>query len=79
MITIFSAPKAMTGDADRIQRNAIGSWIRLDPDAQGGRPMSAGGTNGAGVTPAPGSGGTATAVSTVRSVTRGTGREPGRY
>jgi transcriptional regulator with XRE-family HTH domain len=35
----------------------------------GGRPMSVGGTNG---------GGTATAVSTVRSVTRGTGRE-GRY
>ncbi len=45
----------------------------------GGRPMSVGGINGAGVTPAPGSGGTATAVSTVRSVTRGTGREPGRY
>ena len=37
----------------------------------GGRPISVGGTNGGGT-------GTATAVSTVRSVTRGTGRE-GRY
>ena len=34
MITIFTAPKAMTGDAERIQRNAIGSWLRLDPDVQ---------------------------------------------
>ena len=34
MITVFTAPKAMTGDADRIQRNAIGSWLRLDPDVQ---------------------------------------------
>jgi hypothetical protein len=34
MITIFTAPKAMRGDADRIQRNAIGSWLRLDPDVQ---------------------------------------------
>lgn len=34
MLTIFTAPKAMTGDADRIQRNAIGSWLRLDPDVQ---------------------------------------------
>ena len=44
----------------------------------GGRPMSAGGTSGGrtGV-PQPSAGGTATAVSTVRPVTRGTGRETG--
>ena len=34
MITIFTAPKAMAGDAGRIQRNAIGSWQRLEPDVQ---------------------------------------------
>lgn len=34
MLTIFTAPKAMTGDADRIQRNAIGSWLRLEPGVQ---------------------------------------------
>ena len=34
MLTVFTAPKAMTGDADLIQRNAIGSWLRLDPDVQ---------------------------------------------
>jgi transcriptional regulator with XRE-family HTH domain len=45
----------------------------------GGRPMSVGGPTGAGsIGSAPSSGGSATAVSTVRSVTRGTGRE-GRY
>ena len=45
----------------------------------GGRPMSVGSPNGAGsIGSAPTSGGSATAVSTVRSVTRGTGRE-GRY
>ncbi len=45
----------------------------------GGRPMSVGGTNGTGNTGSvPSGGGSATAVSTVRSVTRGTGRE-GRY
>jgi transcriptional regulator with XRE-family HTH domain len=40
----------------------------------GGRPVSVGGASG-GV----GTGGTATAVSTVRSINRGTGRESGRY
>ena len=45
----------------------------------GGRPMSVGGTNGTdSVGSVPSGGGSATAVSTVRSVTRGTGRE-GRY
>ena len=34
MLTVFTAPKAMSGDADRIQRNAIGSWLRLHPDVQ---------------------------------------------
>jgi hypothetical protein len=34
MMTVFSAPKAMEGDADRVQRNAVGSWTRLDPDVQ---------------------------------------------
>jgi transcriptional regulator with XRE-family HTH domain len=40
----------------------------------GGRPLSVGGASGR-----VGTGGTATAVSTVRSITRGTGRESGRY
>lgn len=45
----------------------------------GGRPMSVGGTNGtSNVGSVPNGGGSATAVSTVRSVTRSTGRE-GRY
>jgi transcriptional regulator with XRE-family HTH domain len=45
----------------------------------GGRPMSVNGSNGTnGAGSIPGGGGSATAVSTVRSVTRGTGRE-GRY
>jgi transcriptional regulator with XRE-family HTH domain len=45
----------------------------------GGRPMTVGGTGGAGgIGSVPSGGGSATAVSTVRSVTRGTGRE-GRY
>ena len=43
----------------------------------GGRPMSVGGAGGLG--PVPGSGSSATAVSTVRSITRGNGRENGRY
>jgi len=34
VITFFTSPKAMTGDADRIQRNAIGSWRRLGEDVQ---------------------------------------------
>ena len=29
MITFFTAPKAMEGDAARLQRNAIGSWRQL--------------------------------------------------
>jgi transcriptional regulator with XRE-family HTH domain len=45
----------------------------------GGRPMTVGGTGGAGgIGTTPSGGGSATAVSTVRTVTRGTGRE-GRY
>ena len=34
MITFFTAPKAMTGDAARLQRNAIGSWRFIGDDAQ---------------------------------------------
>lgn len=34
MLTIFTAPKAMNGHAALIQRNAIGSWLRLDPHVQ---------------------------------------------
>ncbi len=29
MLTLFSCPKAFTGDSERLQRNAIGSWKRL--------------------------------------------------
>ena len=60
--------------------NEHGNERSMSSPNVGGRPMSAGGTNGArtGV-PQPSAGGTATAVSTVRPVTRGTGRETGRY
>ena len=34
MITIFSTPKAFVGHIDVIQRNAIQSWQRLDPDIE---------------------------------------------
>jgi hypothetical protein len=34
VLTIFTAPKAMTGDVGRIQRNAIGSWQRLGDGVQ---------------------------------------------
>lgn len=34
MITIFSTPKAFHGHIDMIQRNAIQSWQRLDPDVE---------------------------------------------
>lgn len=34
MITFFTAPKAMTGEAARLQRNAIGSWRFVGADAQ---------------------------------------------
>ena len=30
-ITLFAIPKAFEGDADRIQRNAIQSWMQLNP------------------------------------------------
>jgi hypothetical protein len=30
-VTIFAIPKAFTGDAERIQRNAIKSWMQLSP------------------------------------------------
>ena len=46
----------------------------------GGRPMTVSDTNGGrGIGAVPSAGGSATAVSTVRTVTRGNGREPGRY
>ena len=31
MLTIFSVPKAFQGHADVIQRNAVESWLRLEP------------------------------------------------
>jgi hypothetical protein len=34
MLTIFTVPKPFEGDIGRIQRNAIRSWKRLDPDCQ---------------------------------------------
>jgi len=34
MLTIFTVPKPFEGDIGRIQRNAIFSWKRLDPDCQ---------------------------------------------
>src|SRR5438874_11949934 len=34
MLTIFTLPKPFEGDIGRIQRNAISSWKRLDPDCQ---------------------------------------------
>lgn len=34
MLTIFSAPKPFRGRIDRIQRNAISSWIALGPEIQ---------------------------------------------
>lgn len=34
MITMFSTPKAFIGHIDMIQRNAIRSWQRLDPDIE---------------------------------------------
>ncbi len=30
-VTLFAIPKPFVGDADRIQRNAIGSWAQLNP------------------------------------------------
>lgn len=34
MLTIFTCPKAFTGDIDIIQRNAVQSWKTVHPDAQ---------------------------------------------
>jgi hypothetical protein len=34
MLTIFTLPKPFEGDTGRIQRNAVRSWRRLDPDCQ---------------------------------------------
>ncbi len=34
MITLFTLPKPFVGHIDVIQRNAIGSWTRLDPQIQ---------------------------------------------
>src|SRR6185503_12248677 len=34
MLTIFTAPRAFTGEFDLIQRNAIMSWTRLHPRPQ---------------------------------------------
>jgi transcriptional regulator with XRE-family HTH domain len=62
-----------SGSSERDTDRSIGA-----PNV-GGRPMTVGGSSGgAGMGSVPGAG-SATAVSTVRSVTRGTGRENGRY
>jgi len=65
-------PSGATGTGS----NEHGNERSMTAPNTGGGPMSVGSANGTGgvVT-----GGTATAVSTVRSITRGTGREPGRY
>jgi len=34
MITIFTVPKAFEGHVGTIQRNAIGSWLRVHPECQ---------------------------------------------
>jgi transcriptional regulator with XRE-family HTH domain len=61
---------AGTGTSERGTERSMGAPIG------GSRPMTSGGTTGlSGV----GSGGSATAVSTVRSITRSNGRESGRY
>ena len=70
----YPAGSTGSGSSDRGTERTIGA-----PNV-GGRPMSAGTSNGVGgLGPVPGSGGSATAVSTVRSITRGNGRENGRY
>jgi len=65
-------PSGATGTGS----NEHGTDRSMTAPNAGGRPMSVGGASGTGGI---GTGGTATAVSTVRSITRGTGREPGRY
>ena len=70
----YPAGSTGSGSSDRGTERTIGATN------VGGRPMSAGTSNGVGgLGPVPGSGGSATAVSTVRSITRGNGRENGRY
>ena len=59
-----------TGSNDRGSERSMGSSI-----GGGGRQLAVSRVSGMGAT----TGGPATAVSTVRSVSRGTGREPGRY
>jgi transcriptional regulator with XRE-family HTH domain len=66
----FPSGATSTGSSDR------GTERSMTAPNVGGRQMTVGGTGGIGSVP--GGGGSATAVSTVRSVTRGTGRE-GRY
>lgn len=34
MLTVFTSPKPFQGPIDRIQRNAIGSWLRLGSDVE---------------------------------------------
>jgi len=34
MLTVFTLPKPFEGDTGRIQRNAVRSWKRLDPDCE---------------------------------------------
>jgi transcriptional regulator with XRE-family HTH domain len=68
-------PSGATGSGS----NERGTERSMTAPNVGGRPMTTGGANGTtGIGSVPSGGGSATAVSTVRSVTRGTGRE-GRY
>jgi transcriptional regulator with XRE-family HTH domain len=70
----YPAGSSGTGSSERGTERTIGA-----PNV-GGRPMSVGGASSVGgLGPVPGSAGSATAVSTVRSITRGNGRENGRY
>jgi transcriptional regulator with XRE-family HTH domain len=69
-------PSGATGNGS----NERGTERSMSTTDAGGRPMTVGGTNsGASVGTVPSGGGSATAVSTVRTITRGTGRENGRY
>ena len=69
-------PSGNTGSGS----NERGNERSMSTPNVGGRPMTVGGADtGRGIGTGPSTGGSATAVGTVRTITRGTGREPGRY
>ena len=70
----YPSGTAGSGSSERNPERSMGAPIG------GSRPMTTGGTNGrSSVGAVPSVGGSATAVSTVRSITRSNGRESGRY